>query len=345
MTETSDGLVHCQCHHLTNFAILLDVSQQHADNIYFTVLTWSGCVLSLFGLFFTILAYATIKKVKHLLQSKIYVRLCVSLSCLLIVFLAFSENRSGNAASVFCKVSSFFIHYFLLLTFMWKGTCAISMYKMFANPMESFDQNKFLFRMTIVNFMVPTLVAITTAALNSDNLSDSKTCMLRGTSFYISVLTPIVVIILFNVIVVAIVVRSIFKPSIVNTPAKTTTWKQCRITIFISVLLGATWTFALFGIGEVSIVFQIIFCVFAPLQGFFIFLMFVVYPKEMRPIVMDIFSKLLCRKIKEGDSITLTPSSPGITISSRISTTTVVAMSDIEEDNMRCKPVKVGTQR
>ena len=160
------------------------------------------------------------------------------------------------------------------------------MYKMFANPMESFNQSKFLIRMTVINFIVPSIIVIASAAAKPQYLTTTQTCFPHSISFYAAVLAPVVVVLVFNMVIVGVVIRAIFAPNIA-VQRKTTTQKQYRITIFISVLLGGTWMVAMFGIGSASLVFQIVFCLVSSMQGFFIFLMFVIYPKDMRPLVMQ----------------------------------------------------------
>ena len=47
-------------------------------------------------------------------------------------------------------------------------------------------------------------------------------------------------------------------------------------------LLGGTWLFALFAVGDGILVLQVIFVVLTTLQGFFVFLMFVVFKERVR---------------------------------------------------------------
>ena len=71
-------------------------------------------------------------------------------------------------------------------------------------------------------------------------------------TFYGAVLTPVLITLIFNMVVVGVVVRSIFAPNIA-TQKKKTTQEQCRITILISMLLGGNWLLALFGVGSASL--------------------------------------------------------------------------------------------
>ena len=56
LNETRDTVT-CQCNHLTNFAILLDVYQKGKNIADLTEVTWIGCIVSIISLVLTILTY------------------------------------------------------------------------------------------------------------------------------------------------------------------------------------------------------------------------------------------------------------------------------------------------
>ena len=90
------------------------------------------------------------------------------------------------------------------------------MYKMFAKPMDPFDQSKFLLISTIVNIAAPLVVVVTSAAIRPHNLTTTTICFPHGATFYGAVFAPILITLIINMGVVAIVVRSIFSPSIAS---------------------------------------------------------------------------------------------------------------------------------
>ena len=51
-----DGNIRCHCNHLTNFALLMDVSQTHQNPLQLQIITWIGCGLSIIGLCLTLIA-------------------------------------------------------------------------------------------------------------------------------------------------------------------------------------------------------------------------------------------------------------------------------------------------
>ena len=121
-------------------------------------------------------------------------------------------------------------------------------------------------------------------------------CIVHGLSFYIGVLTPVCLILLFNIIVVITTLITISKPSMAS--KKMSVWERCRITLFISLLLGGTWLFALFAVGGATEAFQVLFCIVTSLQGFFVFLLLVALKKDMRNVVRGYFRKTIRKAVK-----------------------------------------------
>jgi len=60
VNETNDHVI-CQCDHLTNFAILMDVTQTQQNSLELQMITWVGCGISLAGLLLTLITYGFFK--------------------------------------------------------------------------------------------------------------------------------------------------------------------------------------------------------------------------------------------------------------------------------------------
>ena len=58
------------------------------------------------------------------------------------------------------------------------------------------------------------------------------------------------------------------------------------------IVLGLTWIFGLFAIGSIRLLFQILFCIFATLTGFFIFILYILTSKTKRSYWNSKFFKL-----------------------------------------------------
>ena len=133
--------------------------------------------------------------------------------------------------------------------------------------------------------IIPAAIVIITAAAEPENLINEHFCLVRGISFYIGVLTPVVIILTFNMIVVICSIKSLSPTSLESN--RMSLWQQCKITICMTILLGGTWLFALFAVAMATVPFQIIFTMLTSLQGFFVFVLFVLLKKEMRKMLRN----------------------------------------------------------
>ena len=57
---------------------------------------------------------------------------------------------------------------------------------------------------------------------------------------------------------------------------------QARIAMACSTLLGLTWLFGLLAVGSLQYTFQLLFTIFNSLQGFFIFLFYTAFNKDVQ---------------------------------------------------------------
>lgn len=74
------------------------------------------------------------------LPGKILLCLCISISALLITFLAGVERRGMSTTD--CKVAAAFIYYFILTTFGWMVMEGYSLYKCFVQVFPATGSNK-----------------------------------------------------------------------------------------------------------------------------------------------------------------------------------------------------------
>ena len=125
-----------------------------------------------------------------------------------------------------------------------------------------------------------------------------SSCFPRGDSAYFGVILPVTLtlfvnIIIYMIIMVKLVTRETPGENKVN-PDGRNIKNQMKNGFFISVLLGLTWIFPIFAVGdvkEVQFVFQLLFCVFSSLQGFFIFLFYVLVNKQVKTMIKDMVCK------------------------------------------------------
>ena len=104
--------------------------------------------------------------------------------------------------------------------------------------------------------------------------------MIHGTPFYVAYLTPIIVIILANFIVMNLSLAELFRKNAATQQHKLSAGRRLRIVVSCSVLMGITWILGVFAIGKLTFTFQLLFTIFNSLQGLFIFVFYCALNKD-----------------------------------------------------------------
>ena len=85
-------------------------------------------------------------------------------------------------------------------------------------------------------------------------------CMVYGNPFYISIVAPVAIIILKNIIILTMVLSRLHKRRIRCKPmAHVIT--EARRAFVCNILLGTTWVLAFFAVEDAAMIFQWLFCV------------------------------------------------------------------------------------
>ncbi|XP_003391736.2 PREDICTED: adhesion G-protein coupled receptor G2-like [Amphimedon queenslandica] len=132
--EAANSSVTCHCNHLTNFAILVDISRRTEGPtqsprhiaVALDMVSYFGVGISLVGLILTIITLVIFKKIRTKDASKFHIQLCVSLSLMLLVFVSGISEVSPKEG---CITVGVLIHYFALVAWMWMGAEALLMFQ------------------------------------------------------------------------------------------------------------------------------------------------------------------------------------------------------------------------
>ena len=119
-------------------------------------------------------------------------------------------------------------------------------------------------------------------------------CWLSRIPFYAAFLGPVALLIIVNSVVFVFVMRQIINRSS-NKLTKTevsSTKVRLRGTISVIVLLGLTWIFAIFAVGDFGIIFHYLFAILNSLQGLFIFIFYCFLKNDVRNLWRRKFSCL-----------------------------------------------------
>ncbi|XP_078620666.1 uncharacterized protein LOC144887358 isoform X2 [Branchiostoma floridae x Branchiostoma japonicum] len=286
----------CECNHLTNFAVLMDI-YGGLHSFALDLISKIGIALSITGLVLTLITYLVFKQLRQTRPQHILINLCVALLATLIIFLA---GISAISSPVGCTVVAFLLHYFLLAVFMWMAVEAFNMYLAFVKVLGA-HVSRFFLKAAILAWGLPFVIAIITLVVDvpstypdgQETYRSTSFCWLQGYQLYFGFLLPAGLVLLFNTIAYIMVISKLTcrgrTKGRVADPGKSATKQQLRIAIAVMVLVGLTWIFGFFMISDGRIVFSYLFCIFNSLQGFFIFIFQCVRQKEVQNLWFKCF--------------------------------------------------------
>ena len=110
-----------------------------------------------------------------------------------------------------------------------------------------------------------------------------SSCFPQGESAHFGVLLPVVLILAVNfTLFFIILVKFTRTKRPIGKSEENNNLRQVRIGLSISVLLGLSWILAIFAVKDAEYTFQLLFCIFNSLQGFFIFVLYALTSEIVR---------------------------------------------------------------
>ncbi|XP_065336671.1 adhesion G-protein coupled receptor G6-like [Cloeon dipterum] len=282
----------CHCSHLTHFAEIVRNSERYLNSeslseieVELEQISIVGCIISLVALSFTFIAVAISPKWLAGVSQKIMLQMAMSFAMLLILFLVakfVSEQELGKTGRFFI---GFFLHYAILSNFFWMLVAGYLQYNRLVKVIYCRTPN-LLLKVSTIGWGVPVIPgAITLLSMNFWVYSKPPLYLPYGVTFYLTILTPLVIILALNLSIFAAILRNIYLMS-KDGPRKhccvsTTRVKQI---VFLFVLLGLGWILAVcqevFEYGRD--IFAYLFCLTVSFQGVFFFI-FIVPVREHMP--------------------------------------------------------------
>ncbi|XP_067312692.1 adhesion G-protein coupled receptor G6 isoform X2 [Pseudorasbora parva] len=286
----------CSCDHLTHFGVLLDISKTPIsikDERILTVISYIGSGISSIFLGVTLLTYLVFEKLRRDYPSKILINLSVALLGFNMLFLVNSWFASFNSNAL-CITVAAFLHYFFLATFTWMGLGAVNMYLALVKVFNSYVQS-YIHKFCAVGWGLPLLVVSLVLAIDKNSygaglsralFTEESTafCWLNNdVTFYVTVVSFVILIMVCNVCVFAVVLVQIRKMR-VNKPASSRKGilHDLRVVASLTFLLGLTWTLAFVAWGPAKTPLLYLFSFLNSLQGFFIFLFYCLMKDNVR---------------------------------------------------------------
>ncbi|XP_030850238.1 adhesion G-protein coupled receptor G6 [Strongylocentrotus purpuratus] len=291
LTITSETHTECQCNHLTSFAVLMDVSgiprrSERVEQV-FGILSYIGCSLSIVGLLVTLAVYGTDRHIRILMC------LCITLLFLYVFFIIMTAlDRYPGEPEVgpgLCGVIAAVLHFTTLSSMSWMGVEGINMFLMVVRVMDSYIP-LFMMKASTIAWGIPAAIVILTGVISRQNYANSDYCFLQKWPLVGGLLIPMAFILALNLIIFALVMRRLMRiksggrnASELKSEARHEIMRRLTNGIGVLLLLGLTWLVGYFTVIEqLNLAVHVIFILLNSLQGFFIFVFYVLRQPQSR---------------------------------------------------------------
>ncbi|XP_076257769.1 adhesion G-protein coupled receptor G6-like [Rhynchophorus ferrugineus] len=288
----------CSYSHLTHLALLIGdrisdaVAIDSTTNAALSVITATGSILSCFGIagiFITALAF---KSWRSKAGTQILLHLSVAI-LLEIVFMYVNDTWHLN-----CTATGFVLHYVVLCKFCWMLVYAFCQYMRFVRVLGPLP-DQLVLKSAVVGWGVGLMpsMAVLLADPQSYN-SDIRFCYPTGLSLYLGVYLPVLFILSVNLAVFCKILVDINKGQFEKGRTNTARSQHIKLAVLLCSVLGIPWIigflFNVLPVGTVKTVFIYIFTISSVLQGFVMFLFYVVFNPETK----SFWDKIVLNKAK-----------------------------------------------
>ncbi|KAK4883165.1 hypothetical protein RN001_006484 [Aquatica leii] len=294
----------CTFNHTTHFALLVSSANMNQltekVNLALNIITIIGCALSLVGLTGIFVIAIFFKHWRKRTRNKIMLNFSAALTAQTIL-LFISDTIDQNTTECIAVGAS--LHYTVLSGFAWMVIVAILQYRKFVLVFQH-PVPHFLIKCVLVGWCLPALpvLIILIVAPESYNKNTSGICYPDGTLFYYGVVLPISIFALINLFVFVKILINIFNNKVEKYGSHSHEIRlHVSIAILLFFLLGMSW---IFGIGisftkdTSCAILSFIFCFTATLQGFVMFIFFILINRESRALCLNIKRVIMCAQNK-----------------------------------------------
>jgi hypothetical protein len=277
LISSGQGDTHCECSHLTSFAVLMDVHNYTGKEAALEILTIVLSSLSVICLSVTIFIFVTFRST-HSPRTTITRNLCISLLAGNTSILLILDRHYFNMSEGLCTASAIVTHYVFLTAFMWMAVEGYHLYKM---VVQVFDSGSRMASYRLFAYGLPLLIVVVTTATSflteGQGYGGEMFCWLQGNYIW-AFLAPVAAVIVGNSTTLFITLRTASK---VNTGQgqlqdkirNNKKWvKGC---LSLTVILGLTWVTGYFILtGSItSVIAAYVFTVLNASQGIFLFIL------------------------------------------------------------------------
>ncbi|KAK6303053.1 hypothetical protein J4Q44_G00274080 [Coregonus suidteri] len=277
--------ISCQCNHMTSFAVLMDISKrEHGDVLPLKIVTYTTVSASLVALLLTFILLALLRKLRSNLHS-IHRNLVAALFFSELVFLI-GINQTDNP--FVCTVIAILLHYFYMCTFAWMFVEGLHIYRMLTEVRNiNHGQMRFYYAM---GWGIPAIITGLAVGLDPQGYGNPDFCWLSVHDTLIwSFAGPISVVVLVNIVIFVLAAKASCGRR-QRSFEKSGAIPALRMAFMLLLLISATWLLGLMAVNSDVMTFHYLFAIFSCLQGIIIFFFHVIFNKEVRKNLKNVFT-------------------------------------------------------
>nr|XP_016939533.2 adhesion G-protein coupled receptor G7 [Drosophila suzukii] len=309
-----DPIIECHTYHLTQFAFLVGGSYRTNDlgeEVLITpinekvldIISIVGCSLSLLGILGIFLTAALFKSWRSQASTKVLLHLCLAM-CLQMVLFVFlntddiSETLVVNGDTVRCVALGAAMQYSILVLFSWMLIIAFLQFQRYVTVIGIERPRRYILKAALVAWSLPLVPTLLVALIDPDSYlpsaaqlsTDTGICYPSGYGLIFGVVLPVTMITVSNLVIFVYVFYSISHSlnQTIHKSEKKMIAKQIKLSIMLFFLLGLTWIFGIFAFMQAGVAFSYLFCITATMQGFVMFVYFVLLDSANRRLWMGL---------------------------------------------------------
>lgn len=319
-----EPIVLCACSHLTHYSYLIvgthfqsvdadgdedddDVIVTKTHEKALDMITLLGCLLSLLGVCGISVTAIFFRTWRQKPSSIVLLQLSGAIALQMILLCFVNTEYSAmyliiERKFIACVVLGALLQYSILVAFSWMFITAHLQFVRYVIVLGPQRSNRFFLKTFLMGWGLPLIPVVIVVALAPDSYVQSVTstmdnydgiCYPSGTSLYFGLIAPIGMIIVANLIIfILIIYHILIGPNAnIRSTKRTMAIAQLRLSVFLFFLLGLSWIFGFLASIKSGIIFSYLFCLTATIQGFVLFIYFIILDSNTRKLWQNFFQK------------------------------------------------------
>lgn len=298
-SKNFENLTRCDFWHTTHFAqLIIDVDKfdnTEDDSDLLSIITTVNCTVSLISLSVIVLTAIFFKRWRDNTGNQILLNFTFVIILQIAIFYISNSINRFSKDYLFCTVVGMSLHYSIISQFCWMLVIAVLQFRRFVTVLEA-PPKYVLLKACIFGWILPLFPVLGVFIYDSDNYVNSSVglCYPSGYGLYLGVWLPIGSVIIINSVIFIITLYNVVhkKTEIVLNGYNEAVY-QWRLAVMLFFMLGLTWCFGF--LSKLELIFEYLFCITATLQGFIVFLFFIVFNVNTRYLYISVITRF-CNK-------------------------------------------------